>query len=116
VAGPEMAGMMELFSNPDNQAVLKAKMEELKDVSGWLAGWRSSSCSSCSMNWPIVCVCVCVCARMGARVGLSGRSAAAASHLLPPPPSHYLGFLPLLPARSCPGLAGCVLAVCRTPS
>jgi hypothetical protein len=36
VADPEMAGMMELFSNPDNQAVLKAKMEELKDVSGWL--------------------------------------------------------------------------------
>lgn len=27
-----MVGMMELFSNPDNQQLLKAKMEELKEV------------------------------------------------------------------------------------
>lgn len=33
VADPEMLTMMELFSNPDNQALLKAKMEEMKDVS-----------------------------------------------------------------------------------
>ena len=32
VADPEMLTMMELFSNPDNQALLKAKMEEMKDV------------------------------------------------------------------------------------
>jgi hypothetical protein len=30
VADPEMMTMMELFSNPDNQGLLKAKMEELK--------------------------------------------------------------------------------------
>ena len=36
VADPETASMMELFSNPDNQALLKAKMEELKEV--WAAG------------------------------------------------------------------------------
>ena len=33
VADPEMLTMMELFSNPDNQALLKAKKEEMKDVS-----------------------------------------------------------------------------------
>jgi hypothetical protein len=36
VADPEMMTMMELFSNPENQSVLKAKMEELKEVRG---GW-----------------------------------------------------------------------------
>jgi hypothetical protein len=30
VGDPETLGMMELFSNPANQEVLKAKMEELK--------------------------------------------------------------------------------------
>ena len=38
VADPEMLTMMELFSNPENQTLLKAKMEELKEVGGavWL--------------------------------------------------------------------------------
>ncbi len=46
-----MLTMMELFSNPDNQALLKAKMEEMKDVSaalggsggrgGWRGGWST---------------------------------------------------------------------------
>ncbi|KAL4438040.1 hypothetical protein ABPG77_004261 [Micractinium sp. CCAP 211/92] len=31
VADPEMLTMMELFSNPENQALLKSKMEEMKD-------------------------------------------------------------------------------------
>ena len=37
-----MLTMMELFSNPDNQALLKAKMEEMKDVSWerWSGGGR----------------------------------------------------------------------------
>ena len=36
VADPEMLTMMELFSNPENQPLLKAKMEELKQVGGRL--------------------------------------------------------------------------------
>lgn len=52
VADPDMVGMMELFSNPDNQALLKAKMEELKEVlrggcGGGAWRWAAAAGSGC---------------------------------------------------------------------